>query len=373
MKILVFELACANGEFETSILYEGFEMLSMIANGFIKAGCDVTVILNSDSFEKFKSRLEERNININIIEIQNSDSDSKNLIQKIINIARIKNIDFVFPIAPDSDLVEIAGELRLNNIKVIASETHALEIAADKWKTYEVFKRSKINTPKTRLFESEAINYPFIVKQRTGIACENLFKINNENEFKIFSDNLMNNLKINCKNNNNNCNNNCNNNFIIQEFVKGDNVSVTLFSDGKNAVLASLNKQNLKLSIEGSRYLGGIVPYEHPLKEDAFKLAKSAVESVSGLKGAVGVDLVLSDKPYVIEINPRVTTSMVALEKVSGLNIAKSALLAYNGELSEILSGISKINFKKNKNIIEFSHIFDDGESLGIEFKEIKT
>ena len=60
MKILVFELACATGGFESSVLYEGFEMLNMIAGGFMRAGHEVTVILNSSIFKNFKSRLEER-------------------------------------------------------------------------------------------------------------------------------------------------------------------------------------------------------------------------------------------------------------------------------------------------------------------------
>lgn len=349
MKILVFELACMGGNFESSVLYEGFEMLSMAANGFKRAGHDVTVILDSglNIEEKFEAK------NINALKTQNFNLSPNNLTE-IIKIINSKNIDCVFPIAPDPDLFEIVREIRLQDIKVIAPENKALEIASDKWKTYKVFKRAEINTPKTRLFNSKPINYPFIVKPRSGVACENLFKINNRNEFEKFKV-FLKNLKINHKN--------LNDDFLIQEFIAGDNVSVTLFSDGKNAVPVSLNKQNLKLSAEGSKYLGGAAPYEHPLKEEAFGLAKRAVKSIGGLKGAAGVDLILSNKPFVIEINPRVTTSTAALEKL-GFNVSESALLAYSGKLSEI----SEYKFK---NIIEFSHIFRDGKSLGIEFKKL--
>ena len=343
MKILVFELACLSGGFEKNVMFEGLEMLKMASGGLFRAGHEVTVPVGAGL--EIKPGISSGKI----IEIENSGAWS--LAGKIGDIVNAGNIDCVFPIAPDSYLVEIVRSLRSRGIEVIAPENNAIEVAADKWKTYRVFKKAGVATPKTGLFKGNAGDYPFIVKPRRGVACENLFKIDNEREFKFLLNEL---LKRRIKNND----------FIIQEFIEGDNVSVTLFSDGKEAVPVSLNGQNLMLSSNGSHYLGGVVPYEHPLKDEAFLAAKHAVESVSGLKGAIGVDLVLSGRPYVIEINPRVTTSMTALEKVCGLNVANSALLAYKGRLHEIPA----VDFKEIKNRIEFSHKLVNGESTGIEF-----
>ncbi|PKP54534.1 MAG: hypothetical protein CVT90_00745 [Candidatus Altiarchaeales archaeon HGW-Altiarchaeales-3] len=342
MKILVFELACITRSFESQITCEGFEMLNMITEGFSKANHEVTVILNSELDPKFIIKCAE------VVRIDNLTSgDIDELCEKIIKIAEQKNTDYVFPIAPDHDLARIVKKLRKSGLTVIASENSALDIAADKWKTYNLFKNRSIRTPGTELFPCE-LSYPLIVKPRMGVACENLFKINNENEF--------NGLRLDNKEE-----------FIMQEFIHGDDVSVTLFSDGKIAVPISLNKQNLKISLKNSRYIGGIVPYSHPMKKEAFKSAKFAVESVGGLKGAVGVDIVISEDIYVIEINPRVTTSMVALEKaVTSVNVAEFSMLAYTGDLSKIFS----CEFKNN-NIVEFSHKFMRGESCGIEFKNL--
>ena len=44
--------------------------------------------------------------------------------------------------------------------------------------------------------------------------------------------------------------------------------------------------------------------------------------SVAGLRGYVGVDLVLGDEPFVVDVNPRLTTSYVGLSKVTGFNVA---------------------------------------------------
>ena len=54
-------------------------------------------------------------------------------------------------------------------------------------------------------------------------------------------------------------------------------------------------------------------------------LARAAVRAIAGLRGYVGVDLVLGeDAVRCIEINPRLTTSYIALRRVARLNLAHS-------------------------------------------------
>ncbi len=51
--------------------------------------------------------------------------------------------------------------------------------------------------------------------------------------------------------------------------------------------------------------------------------------SFSGLRGYVGVDLVLAeDKPFVIDVNPRLTTSYVGLSGAAGFNVAEAMMNA---------------------------------------------
>ena len=51
-------------------------------------------------------------------------------------------------------------------------------------------------------------------------------------------------------------------------------------------------------------------------------------------KGCVGVDLVLTEEDvFVIEINPRVTTSMIALYIASGFNVGEASLNSLSGKL----------------------------------------
>ena len=114
---------------------------------------------------------------------------------------------------------------------------------------------------------------------------------------------------------------------MAQELVRGVAASVSVYSTGSDALPVSLNQQNASLMPPESEssYDGGVVPLDSPIKEKAFSAAKKIVESIHGLRGYVGVDMVLTkDEPVVIEVNPRLTTSYVGLRMVSGFNPAQT-------------------------------------------------
>jgi hypothetical protein len=70
-------------------------------------------------------------------------------------------------------------------------------------------------------------------------------------------------------------------------------------------------------------YDGGVASLSHPRRAEACELARRAVALMPGLRGYVGVDLVLGEETcWLIEINPRPTTSYVGLRRVIDLNMA---------------------------------------------------
>jgi hypothetical protein len=91
------------------------------------------------------------------------------------------------------------------------------------------------------------------------------------------------------------------------------------------------------LSSDGRlRYRGGVLPLSAPLNLRARLLAERAVRSMPEVLGYVGVDLVLGNaadgsEDWVIEINPRLTTSYVGLRRLARANLAEMMLLAASG------------------------------------------
>ena len=127
---------------------------------------------------------------------------------------------------------------------------------------------------------------------------------------------------------------------IVQEYVVGTDISVSLISDGKKAVPISLNEQYVTIENDKGEYLGGKIPYESKYKDEAFEIATKAVESIEGIKGFVGVDLLInSDEKdiysvYLLEINSRFTTPYVGLRKICNFNIGKCIIDLIDGKIT---------------------------------------
>ena len=70
--------------------------------------------------------------------------------------------------------------------------------------------------------------------------------------------------------------------FILQDYVEGVTASVSLLSDGQNALPLSLNFQNVQLKDGKIDYNGGHVPLKHGKFENTYwgdsELYKKAVE-----------------------------------------------------------------------------------------------
>jgi hypothetical protein len=79
-------------------------------------------------------------------------------------------------------------------------------------------------------------------------------------------------------------------------------------------------------------------------------LAQSALALLPGLQGYVGVDLVLSGSDaWLIEINPRLTTSYIGLRQLIQLNLAQAIWNACrNGVLPEDVSLEGQTAFTKD-------------------------
>jgi len=324
LKLLVYEYVSGGGyqrkDIPPSVLCEGFAMLRSVASDFKASGHEVHILLDC-RVSKLSPPLE-----VNCVKHIFYPQEAENSL-----IYSSKIYDGIYIIAPETGqtlqslvkIAEQAGALSLN------CESNAIQRVADKTNLYASLKNSGLLTPKTLFFVvgsdltevNHAIKsqlcYPVVFKPSDGVSCGGLSLVKEEQQIgkamaKIKTVSAA-------------------EEFVVQEFVGGEAVSVSLLCAGGEALAISLNKQNIHLATpdSASNYKGGAVPFNHPLRHVAFKAAENAVKSFHGLRGYVGVDLVLApDKPYVVDINARLTTSYVGLSRVAGFNIAEAMVKA---------------------------------------------
>nr|WP_320160428.1 ATP-grasp domain-containing protein [uncultured Methanoregula sp.] len=130
---------------------------------------------------------------------------------------------------------------------------------------------------------------------------------------------------------------------FAERYIEGENFSVSivpnrvigdacLYFKGNPPVVLAVNRQFIELNADGSfHYLGGETPV-HPAREmEIVNTARKAVE-VLGCQGYCGVDVVVADKVYVVDVNPRITTSLVGIVSCMKEEIADLLVAASKGE-----------------------------------------
>jgi predicted ATP-grasp superfamily ATP-dependent carboligase len=127
---------------------------------------------------------------------------------------------------------------------------------------------------------------------------------------------------------------------FAERFIGGDNFSVSvipkrvigdacLYFSGLPPLVLAVNRQKIEIDSAGAfHYLGGETPVHPDREEEIISTAKKAVE-VLGCQGYCGVDMVVADKVYVVDVNPRITTSLVGIaacmdEEIADLLVAAS-------------------------------------------------
>jgi len=144
-----------------------------------------------------------------------------------------------------------------------------------------------------------------------------------------------------------------------QQYIAGENLSVSIVCNrvigeaclnfsGEPPVILAINRQ--LIAVDGSGhfgYEGGETPVDHPRSREITDVAVRAV-NVLGCQGYCGVDIVLADEAYVVDVNPRVTTSLVGISACLKEEIAEIIIAAAHGNAPKELHMSGRVRFDKN-------------------------
>lgn len=146
---------------------------------------------------------------------------------------------------------------------------------------------------------------------------------------------------------------------FAERYIEGEHLSVSIVANriigdacqyftGNPPAALAVNRQEIRIDNDGSfHYLGGETPV-HPAREPEIIATAKKVIEVLGCQGYCGVDMVVADKIYVIEVNPRITTSIVGIAACMKEEIAEILVAASKGRGPDSVHHTGRVRFDKD-------------------------
>jgi tyramine---L-glutamate ligase len=311
MKILVAEFAVGT-DIEKSLIPEGAAMLKTLTESFVRIGHEVyypSVGTEIGAGTSLKSTAES----------------FRQVVEK-----EAKKCDAGLLIAPDGMLPELNRILEENTVNLGCSPESAA-CCADKALCTKILKKAGINAPD--ISEKAEKGKKYVIKPRFGCGAEATYLVT---EFENTEE------------------------FIASEYIEGKHLSVSLIA-GKKPLPLTVNRQFIEFGdkkgregenleknrVLGIKYNGSLTPYQTSRVDELYKTAISTVKCLDCF-GYVGVDIVLSDLPYVVDVNPRPTASLFGISRVMREEIGELLLMNRFGELPDSVHVEGEYCFSKD-------------------------
>jgi len=233
-----------------------------------------------------------------------------------------EEFDYCLFVAPEDNLIQykICKILEENNVSILGSSSNASFICSSKFLTYKyVPEELKIDTLKINsndvdfsVIENHFKSFDFIVKPDNRTSSNLIFHVNNENEFKEILE-LYEKEDVD--------------DVLLQEYISGDSVSVSIICDDSFVNCISINSQEIRTENNKITYIGCVTPIEHEYKNELFQISERIIKSIPNLKGFVGIDYIINeDKIYFVEVNARITTPFIVLQKQCNDNLIENII-----------------------------------------------
>lgn len=316
MRVLIYEHICGGGmqdhPLPSDLAASGAGMLQSVLSDFTDFGCEVVTTLDH--------RLNLETYGAQVVRIQ--DDSAEFVMQR-----EVRNAHATLIMAPETDgvLLQWAKKLQRWDAPTLGSSPSAIQLCSHKHRTTLHLKAIGLPTLKTRYgtadqllpwmqAEIDSTSQPLILKASDGAGCEQVFvlrtqaDINQAATAKLKGD------------------------WITQPFIDGPSFSMSFIVTRQSSYPLLIGEQ-VVTGDKQLHYQGGILPAnESGIDMDMKSIrtpATAAVESIPGLHGFVGVDMVVdkaTGTPYIVDINPRLTVSYCALRRLSKVNLAAAML-----------------------------------------------
>ena len=315
MKILVFEYITGGGfnkqNLPTALLAEGCLMLQALLDDlrrYAQLGHELEVMVMLD--ERVKTLINASGMQVVFIAPeQNASNEFTRLAQ---------HCDAIWPIAPEFDglLQGLCQTVTDLNKLLLTSPAQVVALTGDKWLSYQHFKQHQIATVPSRLFtgveQYQGDSSTWVVKPLDGVGCVDSYILRDREDFMAMQARPG--------------------RYIIQPQLAGQTISLScLFKQGRGWLLCANQQQ---FTISKQQYHLDQIIVNHSADLAAYRpLVDAIAKALPALWGYVGIDLIeTSEQTWLLEINPRLTTSYVGINEALGLNVVEAVLQLVQGE-----------------------------------------
>lgn len=181
--------------------------------------------------------------------------DSPDYIPRILEICKAEAVGLVVSLF-DIDLPFLANarpQFTEAGIQLVVSEPWVIDVATDKWKTWQFLSEHNVPTPRTFLsidaalsdLKAETIDFPLIIKPRWGMGSISIFCAENEDELSFFYSYARRQIEksyLNILSRDE-----LDRSVVIQEFISGNEFGLDVFNDLDGNHLQTIAKQKLAM------------------------------------------------------------------------------------------------------------------------------
>jgi predicted ATP-grasp superfamily ATP-dependent carboligase len=238
----------------------------------------------------------------------------------------------VLVIAPELDglLTQRCQQVERCGGRLLGPNSTAAALCADKWELARWLGARGLPTIPTELCDlnhapSEGPGWPRVVKPRWGAGSTSTFRLDHPAAYAELQSRRRAEPALS--------------DAVVQPWIRGTPASVAVLCEGDGGPCHPLPMARQRLSRDGRfHYLGGELPLHSVWAPQARELASAACRTIPGLRGFVGVDLLLDEEVgavTLVEINPRLTTSYLGYRQLAlehslaeGIRLSGGAALA---------------------------------------------
>ena len=306
MRLLVTEFitggGLANHPLPETLKQEGLLMLeTLLADCSAIPGIELQITLDD------RVKLNHDNYFTHLI---NDEQDYMDIVMKL-----AQECDYTWVIAPESNgvLTHIIKMLEDIKCKLINCDTQSSQLCSDKLACNQLLSEAGINViPVMSAEQLSDYQGPVIVKKRAGAGSEELQIFGNGSDASVFAEDEQ--------------------EWIVQPYIEGKHKSLSAIFSNSEFIILSCNEQVLSDGNQPS--LRACIVNQYDVGEKHQGVVEKIAKSLPGLKGYVGIDYVDSNNEiYVVDINPRLSTSYVGLNRALKHNPARLCIDAVMHQL----------------------------------------